>query len=161
MEAIMWLLRWIRDQLWLSLPDKGEGELSLRSKSTLDVIHVVNEVIMWAERSKCGDSGEILPVASIDRDAFYNVLTAAVSQSVSYLINWDDMSRDDVRKALHAHVIGLDTVAAMVLRPHYVSQIAMLATLVPTGAEGKSGGADHGSIGENDGGQRGDHSTGD
>lgn len=131
MESAMWLIIWIREQLWASLPDSGEEGLTTRSKATLDVIHVLNEIVQWASRSHYGDSGEILPVASLERQAFYDVLTAAVGASVLTLEEWDEVDTDQLRKMVQAHVIGLDTVATMTLRPYYKSQIVTLAALVP------------------------------
>lgn len=136
MEQCMWLIIWIREQLWQSLPDNEGKPLTTRSQATLDVIHVLNEIIQWAERSHYGDSGEILPVASFERQAFYDMLTTSIGTSIGMLKVWDEYDPDDARKAVHAHVIGLDMVASIALRPYYTSKIIELAGLVPDDREG-------------------------
>jgi hypothetical protein len=129
MEFVMWLIVWAREQLWRSLPDSQPDDLPVRSKATLDVIHVLNEIVAWAERSHYGDSGEILPIASLERQAFYDVLNTAVDQCLGMLRDWDTFTPSDIRNALVAHTVALDTVASMSLRPYYITRVSEIGSL--------------------------------
>jgi hypothetical protein len=144
MEMIMWLFMRIREDLWGTLPESTPEGLSVRSTATLDVIHVVNEIIAWAERSHYGDSGEILPVASLERQAFYDVLNAAIDSSLIMLANPNATERTDLYDAMVAHTVALDTVASMTLRPHYVTRIKEIGDLAIFAKEETNDGAGSG-----------------
>lgn len=161
MAAVMWLFMWIRDQLWAEIHERGEAGQTPRSQATLDLIHIINEIIAWAERSHYGESGEILPIASLERQAFYDILNSAVTRSMMYLAEWDQWTTDEIRRAVHAHVISLDTVATMTLRPYYTSKLFELAKLVPNDSEGTDDGTGDRSTVADDGRERGHDSTGD
>lgn len=161
MEAIMWLIISVREQLWGTVANAAMEPINPRQQATLDIIHVLNDIIMWAERSHYGDSGEMLPVVSMDRQGFYDVLTNFMNHSMAALRAWDDADTDKVRGMLHTNAIGLDTVATRVLQPYYVSRIHELMMLTPVGKEYENDGTGDRSTVANDGGQRGHDSTGD
>lgn len=161
MEFVMWLLIQARERLWDTVQPMGLAANTPRSTGTLDVIHVLNEIITWMERSHYGDSGEIIPVASVERQAFYDVLRVAVQTTIDSLREWDSADTDMIRRDMVTHVVALDTVASKVCQPYYVSRMADIGSLAIFG-EGRTGdGTGNGTTGEDDDGQRGDHRNGD
>lgn len=161
MEFVLWLLIQARERLWDTVQPQGLAANTPRSEGTLDVIHVLNEIITWMERSHFGDTGQILPVASVERQAFYDVLTVAIRTTVDSLRDWDSADTDAIRRDMVTHVIALDTVASKVCQPYYVSQMATIGSLAIFG-EGRTGdGAEHGTIVPDDDRQRGNDSAGD
>lgn len=161
MEFIIWLLMQTRERLWECVAQDGKAGQTPRSQATLDLIHVMNEIITWAERSHYGDSGEILPIATVERQAFYDVLNVAVRTTIDSLTDWDPADTDAIRRDMVTHVIALDTVASKVCQPYYVSQMATIGSLAIFGEGGISDGAASGSIVADDDGQRGNDPTGD
>lgn len=160
MEFVLWLFMQARERLWACVSEDGQAGQTPRSQATLDLIHVMNEIITWAERSHYGDSGEILPIASVERQAFYDVLKVAVKSTIDSLTDWDPADTDAIRRDMVTHVIALDTVASKVCQPYYVSQMATIGSLAIFG-EGITGdGTGSRSIVTDDGGQRGNDSTG-
>lgn len=159
MEFVMWLFIQARDRLWDAVQQDGQAGQTPRSQATLDLIHILNEVISWAERSHYGDSGEIIPVASVERQAFYDVLKVAVKSTIDSLEGWDPADTDGIRRDMVTHAIALDTVATKVCQPYYVSQMMAIGGLAIFGTEGTDDGTDDRSIVADDDGQRG-HDSG-
>lgn len=156
----LWLLVQARERLWDTIQQDGTAGTTPRSQATLDLIHVLNEILAWADRSHYGDSGEIMPAVSVERQAFYDVLTVAVKTTMDSLANWDPADTDGIRRDMVTHVVALDTVAAKVCQPYYVSQMATIGGLAIFGTEGTSDGTAGGSVVADDDGQRGHDSTG-
>lgn len=154
MEAIMWLVLYIRDQLWTEVREKDPNVVHPRTQASLDLIHILNEIISWAERSHYGDSGEMIPVASLERQAFSDVLVKAISQSIGFLENWDSMDVAEARRSVHAHAIALDTVATTALQPYYATNLFRLAQIPGTKLEGTRDGTGSGTVVQDDAGQR-------
>lgn len=161
MEFVLWLLIQARERLWDTVQPNGLAANTPRAEGTLDVIHVLNEIITWMERSHFGDTGLILPVATVERQAFYDVLRVAVQTTIDSLRDWDSADTDAIRRDMVTHVIALDTVASKVCQPYYVSQMASIGSLAIFG-EGRIGdGTDDGTVVPDDDGQRGHDSKGD
>lgn len=150
MEFVLWLFIQARERLWDTINTGGEPAQTVRQQAALDVIHVLNEIIEWANRSHYGDSGEILPVASIERQAFYDVLTVAIKTTIGTLEDWDVWEPDNVRRDMVTHAIALDTVATKVCQPYYVSQMMRIANLAPGGKETENERTSNGPSGPND-----------
>ena len=161
MEFVMWLFIQARERLWDEVQRDGKAGTTPRSQATLDLIHVLNEIISWAQRSHYGDSAEIMPVCSVERQAFYDVLKVAVKTSMDALANWDPADTDGIMRDMVTHVVALDTVATSVCQPYYVSQMAAIGGLAIFGMESTGDGTASGSIVADDDGQRGHDSTGD
>lgn len=161
MEFVLWLLIQARERLWDTVQPQGLAANTPRSEAALDLIHIMNEVIAWAERSHYGDSGEIIPVASVERQAFYDVLRVAVQTTIDSLRDWDSADTDMIRRDMVTHVVALDTVASKVCQPYYVSRMADIGSLAIFG-EGRTGdGTEHGTTVPDDDRQRGHDSAGD
>lgn len=155
MEFVLWLFMQARERLWDTIQQDGTAGMTPRSQATLDLIHVLNEVIGWVERSHYGDSGEILPVATVERQAFYDVLNTAVQTTIDSLRDWDSADTDAIRRDMVTHVVALDTVASKVCQPYYVSKMASIGSLAIFG-EGRIGdGTEPGTVVSDDDGQRG------
>lgn len=161
MEFVVWLFMQARERLWDTVQQDGKAGQTPRSQATLDLIHVLNEIIDWVERSHYGDSGEILPVASIERQAFYDVLNLAVRTTVDSLRDWDPANIDICRRDMVTHVIALDTVASKVCQPYYVSQMATIGGLAIFGEGDIGDGTEPGATVSDDDRQRGHDSAGD
>lgn len=161
MEFVLWLLIQARERLWDTVNQTDVTVNTPRGQGTLDVIHVLNEIITWMERSHFGDTGQILPVATVERQAFYDVLRVAVQTTIDSLIDWDPADTDAIRRDMVTHVVALDTVASKVCQPYYVSRMADIGSLAIFG-EGRIGdGAEHGTTVPDDDRQRGNDSAGD
>jgi hypothetical protein len=154
-EFVVWLLMQARERLWDTVPQDGTAAQTPRSQATLDLIHVLNEVLSWADRSHYGDSGEILPIASVERQAFYDVLNVAVKTTIDSLRDWDPANEDMMRRDMVTHLIALDTVASKVCQPYYVSQMATIGSLAIFGKGSDLDGTVSGSVVADDDGQRG------
>lgn len=155
MEFVVWLLIQARERLWNTISEDATLHATARGQGTLDTIHVLNEIIAWTERSHYGDSGEILPVASVERQAFYDVLTVAIKTTIGTLEDWGQWNEDDLRRDMVTHAIALDTVATKVCQPYYVSQMMRIAALAPIEREGENDGTAGGPVVADDDGQRG------
>lgn len=129
MEFVLWLFIQARERLWDAVQQDNNAGQTPRSQATLDLIHVMNEIITWAERSHYGDSGEILPIASVERQAFYDVLTVAVRGLIGSLEGWDPADTDGIWRDTVTNAVALDTVATKVCQPYYVSQMAVIGGL--------------------------------
>lgn len=161
MEFVLWLLIQARERMWDTVQPQGLAANTPRAEGTLDVIHVLNEIITWMERSHFGDTGQILPVATVERQAFYDVLKVAVQTTIDSLRDWDSSDTDMIRRDMVTHVIALDTVASKVCQPYYVSRMADIGSLAIFGEGRTDDGADNGATGPNDDGERGHDRTGD